>query len=64
MCKTHGPLPPELIHQALDTFKDKCLLLHMILDSFESHYLIKKDWYQEVKEGGGISWEDQSFPQR
>ena len=27
----------------------------MIWDSFESHYLIKKDWYQEVKGGGGKS---------
>lgn len=49
MRQTHGPLPPELIHQAHDTFQDKCLPSHMICDSFESHYLIKKDWYQEVK---------------
>lgn len=31
-------------------------LSHIIPDSFESHYLIKRDWYQEVNEkGSGIS---------
>ena len=37
MYETHDPLPQELIHQAQDTFKGKCLPSHMIGDSFEKH---------------------------